>query len=105
MHIRTVFQKIYGEIINVASGKPITIRSIVNLVNKILKKGKPIFGGIDYRENESMNLYANIEKAKFFLNWEPKTSLEDGLLKTIKWYKENEQRFYHGIPKIVHTFR
>ena len=84
-------KNIYGEIINIASGKPITIKEIVNLVNTILKKGKPVFGGINYRENESMNLYASIEKARHLLKWEPKTTLEEGILKTINWYKKNDQ--------------
>ena len=42
------------------------------MVNTILKKGKPVFGGLNYRENESMNLYASIEKARHLLKWEPK---------------------------------
>ena len=31
----------------------------------------------------------DITKAKRIINWEPTTSLEDGLKKTIAWFKEN----------------
>ena len=40
---------------------------MVNLVVEILHKGKPIIGGIKYRDNESMNLYASVKKAKDLL--------------------------------------
>ncbi len=32
----------------------------------------------------------DIKKAKKILNWEPKTSLVDGLKKTISWFKDHE---------------
>ena len=57
-------EKAYGEIFNIASGIPISIRELIISVNEIIGKGKPIFGGIDYRVGESMNLYADIDKAK-----------------------------------------
>ena len=31
--------------------------------------------------------YANISKAKKILNWEPKTSYEEGIKRLINWYK------------------
>ena len=83
-------EKSYGEIINIASGIPILIKDVVSEVNKIIGKGKPIFGGIDYRENESMELYADINKAKNILNWEPKYDFKKTLKSVIKWYYENE---------------
>lgn len=33
---------------------------------------------------------ADITKAKNILDWSPKTSLDEGLLQTVKWYKENK---------------
>ena len=38
-----------------------------------------------------MQLYANIDKIKNDLDWEPYTPLELGLINTIDWYRENEQ--------------
>ena len=79
-------EKSYGEIINIASGIPILIKDVVSEVNKIIGKGKPIFGGIDYRENESMELYADINKAKLLLDWEPKYDYNETIQKVITWY-------------------
>ena len=58
-------------------------------VNKIIGKGKPIYGGIDYRHNESMELYADINKAKILLDWEPKFDFKKTIKKVITWYYEN----------------
>ena len=79
----------YGEVINVASGIPISIREVITKVKEIIGKGRPIYGGIDHRKGESMELYANIEKAKRILNWEPMYELKLALKKVIDWYKKN----------------
>ena len=60
-------RKSYGEVINIASGVPISIKEIILNVREIIGKGNPIFGGINYRDGESMELYANIEKLKRYL--------------------------------------
>ena len=83
-------EKAYGEIINIASGIPILIKDVVSEVNKIIGKGKPIYGGIDYRDNESMELYADINKAKLLLDWEPKYDFNETIQKVITWYYGNE---------------
>ena len=80
----------YGEVFNIASGFPISIKEVTESVKEITGKGKPIYGGIDYRPGESMELYANIKKAKEILNWEPKFKFKDSLKKVISWYQENQ---------------
>jgi nucleoside-diphosphate-sugar epimerase len=40
------------------------------------------------RKDEIMKLYPNISKAKRKLNWNPKTSFENGLKKTINYYQK-----------------
>ena len=93
--VRAIFialnkKRIFGEILNIASGNPVKINKMLSLVLEILKKGKPVIGGINYRDNESMNLYASVKKAKDLLNWEPEISLEEGLKKTIEYFKDND---------------
>ena len=77
-----------GEIINIASGQPVTIRSVVELVQDIIKKGKPQFGARPYRSNESMGLYADISHANELLGWKANIPLKEGLTKTIAYYTE-----------------
>ena len=83
---------IKGQIFNVASGVPVTIKDIIEKVRIIVGSGNPIYGQIPYRSNENMNLYANISKAKKKLNWNPKIDLEKGLEETISWFKSRNDR-------------
>ena len=78
-----------GEVFNVASGIPISIREIIEKVRNITGSGKPIYGKVPYRPGENMELYASISKAKNILQWEPKVSLKDGLTKTINYFSKN----------------
>lgn len=79
----------YGEVINLASGKPIKIRSILDKVKDIIGLGDPQYGQFPYRKDENMSLYADITKAKQLLSWNPTTTLEDGLIQTIDYYRNN----------------
>lgn len=75
-----------GHIINIASGSPITIKQVVEKVVDIVGAGTPNFGAVPYRDGESMELYADVELAMKILSWNAKTSLLDGLTKTITHY-------------------
>ena len=77
-----------GEIINIGSGRPISIKKVIIKICKLLKSGKPIFGKINLRKDEIMKLYPNISKAKKILSWEPRIPLERGLKKTIKFFNK-----------------
>lgn len=81
-------EKAYGEIINVASGEPVAIKSMIEKVRKGIQAGQPQFGKVPYREKENMALYADISKAVRFLSWEPQISLDQGLNNTIEYYRE-----------------
>ena len=75
-----------GNIINIASGEPVSIREMIEKVCSFTGSGKPLYGEVNYRPGENMSLYANISKAKRILNWEQTTNLNIGLQKTIDWY-------------------
>ncbi len=74
-----------GEVINIGSGRPVSIRQMIETVKNLIGRGAPQFGAIAYRSGENMALYADIGKAKTLLGWEPKVTLELGLDKTIQW--------------------
>ena len=78
----------FGQIVNLASGRPVSVKEVILLVKKIIGTGRPDFGTINYRVGENMSLYANVSKANKLLHWKPSISLEDGIIKTIKSYKK-----------------
>jgi len=77
-----------GEVMNIASGNPVTIRQVIETIKDLIGKGEPKFGEIAYRPGENMELYADNSKAKMLLDWEPKVNLNEGLNKTIQWLKK-----------------
>ena len=82
---------INGEIFNVGSGRASSVENIVNLVCNITDTdSEVIWQDKNDREHDKAGTkgYANIQKIEK-IGWKPKTSLEDGLEKTYKWFKKN----------------
>ena len=79
-----------GEVFNIASGQPLSIRSVIESIRDMIGKGEPCFGMVPYRPGENMCLYADTTKAREILHWNPLHNMENGLNKTIAWYSENE---------------
>jgi len=79
---------VHGEVINIASGKPISIKKMVNTIVDMIGSGEPQFGQVAYRNGENMALYGDITKAKKLLDWKPGIGLEQGLAETIRWVKK-----------------
>ena len=77
-----------GEVINVASGRPVRIRELIESVRNLVGGGSPQFGRIPYRIGENMELYADVSKAKTLLDWAPRVNLESGLTRTIQWFRD-----------------
>ncbi|KUP04703.1 CDP-abequose synthase [Bacillus coahuilensis p1.1.43] len=79
-----------NEIFNIGYGREYPIKYFVEeIFSHFSTNLKPHYGAIPQRENERLSPIPEITKAKVLLGWEPKVSLEEGLEKTIKWYKAN----------------
>jgi nucleoside-diphosphate-sugar epimerase len=83
-----VTQEVMGRVINIASGSPVTIKEIIEKIMSLAGGGKPVWGAHPYRKGESMELYADISLAKSLLGWEPSIPLDEGLRKTIEYYRQ-----------------
>lgn len=79
-----------GEVINIGFGKPTKIKNLINMIVRLVGKGKPIFSKIEFRKDEILQLYPKISKAKKLINWSPKVNLLTGLNKTINFYKNGK---------------
>ena len=70
------------------SGNSIEVKNFVEKIyqeisNKQTLSTKLNFGAVSYRDNENMNIQANIEKLTN-LAWKPKVSIEDGIKKILE---------------------
>ena len=84
-------QNVYGQIFNIGYGKGISIRSLIEEIQKITKKGFPLYGKFKDRNYENLKLIPDIKKAKKILNWNPTISLKSGLKKTLNYIKRYER--------------
>jgi len=79
-----------GEVINVGSGVEYRIRDIAE---RILKKmGNPIqllVGARDKRQGEADHFFCSNKKASDLLDWRPKTDIDEGLDRTIVWFRDS----------------
>lgn len=80
----------FGESFNIGSGHPSTIREMASLAKEIFNIDEEPKFTMQNRMWDTPNWYANTEKSKKILNWETKTTLKEGLIKTITWYKSIE---------------
>lgn len=78
------------ELINVGLGKAISIKQLVKKLVKL--SGKEI--KIEYDKSKptiKFNLVPDISRARKIYKWRPRTSLDEGIKKTLAWYKTNYQ--------------
>jgi nucleoside-diphosphate-sugar epimerase len=76
-------------LLNIGYGKAISIANLVNKIINISKTGKKIIY-VEGKSTVNTALSLDCSLAKEILNWEPLTSLDDGIKKTINWYKKHK---------------
>ncbi|MCX7738950.1 MAG: NAD(P)-dependent oxidoreductase [Hydrogenothermaceae bacterium] len=86
------FKESFNEI-DIGSGNLLTIKDFVLTVYETVKKYKYIekkmnFGAVPYRENEFIDIEKNLTPI-YSLGWKPKTTIKEGLQKTIEWWMEH----------------
>ncbi|GAB6038071.1 NAD(P)-dependent oxidoreductase [Fundidesulfovibrio butyratiphilus] len=77
-----------GEVFNIASGRPVSIREMIDTVVGLVGTGRPQFGAHPYRPGENMALWADVEKAKRLLGFQARVGLAEGLGLTIAHFRE-----------------
>jgi nucleoside-diphosphate-sugar epimerase len=66
------------------------IASAMETTSKLLGKGTPILNKDRVKELTGSNYTCDIQAARQDLGFEPKYNLEQGLIETINWYKQNK---------------
>ncbi|MGG0152546.1 NAD-dependent epimerase/dehydratase family protein [Bacillus mycoides] len=81
---------VQNEIFNIGSGNIYPLKHYVELLFQHLNThSRPNYGAISSRTNERWIPEVNIQKITNSLSWEPRINIEEGIIKTINWYKNN----------------
>ena len=76
------------EIINLGNNSPNKLSYMLSLIENNIGRS----ANVSYKPFHKADLkdtWANIDKAKRLLGWEPTTSLEEGIEKTVDWFRNN----------------
>ncbi len=78
------------KILNLGNDRPVELIYVITLIEEeIGKKAK-----IQWQPRHPADIYAtwaDISEAKEYIGWYPKISIEEGIKRTINWYKENRE--------------
>ena len=89
----TTKKKVIGQIFNLGTGNPLKVKSIIQKISSLTKKGNPQFGRLKMRKDEILKIFPDIKKIKNILGWSPKVTLNVGIKKTLKFYKKDFSEF------------
>jgi len=73
------------EIINLGRSSPVVLADLIACIEKSLKKKATIINR-PVQPGDVPNTFANIDKARLLLGYEPSTSIEEGIDQFVKWY-------------------
>jgi nucleoside-diphosphate-sugar epimerase len=78
-----------GEVINVATGGRISLNQLFRVIRDLVKSDlEPVYK--EPRAGDVRDSQADISKARQLLGYEPTASFEDGLTRTVEWYRATQ---------------
>jgi dTDP-glucose 4,6-dehydratase len=80
-----------GQVVNIGTERH---KSVLEVAETILKLMQPTDSQIQFigdRPGQVFRHTADASKLKRLIGWEPKLSFEDGLERTLRWYRDNEE--------------
>jgi len=78
------------EVINLGGDRPVRLSAIIDQIAKLVDR-EP---AIDYQDAHPADVpatWAAIGKAREILGWSPQVSVEEGLRRSVAWYRENRE--------------
>ena len=86
----------YGEVFNIGTGVPVSFYELAEKIVAITGTGRTKFTEFtqERKEVEPGDYYADISKIKNVTGWKPYTSLDDGISKTVAYYKKYKKEYW-----------
>jgi CDP-glucose 4,6-dehydratase len=84
--------EVRGEAFNAGGERPYTVGEVVGLIAKLSGSGvEPDIRGAGNPDGEIDRQYVDATKIRELVGWSPGVSLEEGLRRTIEWYREHPE--------------
>jgi len=88
--IAAPLESIAGEVLNLATGVDISVNEIADQVLDALGKPRSLKQHVPERPGQVDRHIGSTDKARRLIGWEARTSFDEGLARTVAWYRENE---------------
>jgi dTDP-glucose 4,6-dehydratase len=88
--IETPIDRIAGEVLNVATGIDISVNEIAAKVLDALGRSDAATVNVEERPGQVDRHIGSTDKMQRLTGWSAKTSFDEGLARTVDWYRENE---------------
>ena len=82
-------KKNIGQTYHISTKKFLSIKNLVLIILKMLKRKKTLIKNTKERDGKDFGYFLDASKITEDYNWRNKTSLEQGLIETIDWIKNN----------------
>ena len=86
------FESAIGQSFNLASGREVKIIDLANMVNELTGNGAGVRFVSRRKWDTKKRLWASIELAKELIGYEPKMPFEEGLKRTVQWFRDNWEK-------------
>ena len=95
--------KVVGQVINLGTAGDVSVLEIASAVKGVMHDSRSEVQLIGDRPGQVFRHTCDSAKARSLLNWEPQTSFDEGLRRTIAWYKDHRawwepQKWMRKIP-------
>jgi dTDP-glucose 4,6-dehydratase len=94
--IAAPIEPLAGEVLNVATGVDISVREIADAVLELLGRPAELRTNVPERLGQVDRHIGSTEKVERLTGWRARTSFEEGLERTVAWYRDNEA-WWRGI--------
>jgi len=84
--------EVRGEVFNAGGERPYSVLEIVETIAQVSGTGvEPIVEGSGNPEGEIDKQYVDATKIRELCGWSPRVSLEEGMRRTLEWYREHPE--------------
>jgi len=84
--------------VNLGGNHPYSLNDLISFIEKELGR-KAVRNSQPFQKTDIYATWADIGNAERLLKWHPETTLEEGIRKTVDWYKEN-RNWVKDIPLV-----
>jgi nucleoside-diphosphate-sugar epimerase len=90
--IWAVSQSRFTGAVNIASGTPVAVKTIITEVGRLLGRPELVrLGALAYREGEPMRIQADATLLRSRFRWTPRYDLQTGIAQTIEWWRAHRR--------------